>query len=66
MMRKTVKFTTPDHPQERAFHLHADKAERFAAKVIADGGTAKIVPLELGSDLCALLRNAGVDPVTVR
>lgn len=61
-MRLTVTFTTVDYPAERHFHLEQSKAEAFAAKIQAEGGTATIGPLTLGADLSAMLQNAGVDP----
>jgi hypothetical protein len=45
-MRRTGTATTPDNPEPRQFHLEEAKAKTFAAKVIADGGTAAIGPFE--------------------
>jgi hypothetical protein len=57
-MRKTVTITTPDNPTPRQFHLGEDKAQAFAAKIIAKGGTAMIGPLQLGPELQAILARA--------
>jgi hypothetical protein len=65
-MRKTVTITTKLNPQPAKFHLEAAKAERFAAKIIADGGTAVIGPLNLGSETIAMLEQAGLIPAVVR
>jgi hypothetical protein len=62
MIRKTVTFRMPDEVEPRCFHLHADKADRFAAKVRAEGGVATVGPLDLGDNLRALLSFAGVQP----
>jgi hypothetical protein len=62
MARKTVTIRMPDEEAPRSFHLHEEKAERFAAKVRAEGGIATIGPLTLGEDLSGMLIRAGVDP----
>ena len=65
-MRKTVTITTPKHPEIRKFHLEEAKAERFAAHIIAAGGTAEIGPPALDTSTTEMLRRAGVDPAVVR
>jgi hypothetical protein len=64
-MRKTVTFTTPTHTTARKFHLEAAKAKRFAAHIIAKGGTAEIGPLDLDNSTIEMLRRAGVNPAAV-
>lgn len=66
LTRVTVKITTVDYPAVRDFHLHSSKAEAFAAKVRAEGGTAIIGPLTLSDGLSAMLRGVGIDPRTIR
>ena len=65
-MRVTVKVKVSGDSVERDFHLDADKAERFAAKVQREGGTAQIVSLQIGADLRALLTRVGVNLDNVR
>ena len=65
-MRVTVKIQMRDDKAERDFHLFDHQVARFVAKIEADGGTARVVPLALGADLVAMLRKAGVDPAMVR
>lgn len=60
MARKTVTITTPDCQTPRQFHLEDEKAQRFAADIVAKGGTAEIGPLALGAELSNILRRAGV------
>lgn len=64
--RVTVYITTPDYAPEREFHLFEDQAERFAAKVRADGGTARIGPFKIGAELFKMLTRVGIDPERVR
>jgi hypothetical protein len=66
MTRKTVTITSPECPEPRKFHLEEAKAARFAADIIAKGGTAEIGPLDLGSSLSAVLARAGVNPGSIR
>jgi hypothetical protein len=66
MPRKTVTFTTPDHAEARQYHLEEAKAQKFAAKVIADGGAATIGPFTPGADLRAMLAGVGIDPRSIR
>jgi hypothetical protein len=61
MARKTVTILMPDETETRAFHLEASKAERFAAKVRADGGKAEIGPLAIGDQTAALLGRLGIE-----
>lgn len=65
-MRVTVKIKKPDDKSERDFHLFDHQVARFVAKIEADGGTARIVPLALGADLVAMLTRAGVNAAAVR
>lgn len=65
MARKTVTITTLDCPAPRDFHIDEAKAERFAAKVRSEGGTAVIGPLKLSPALAAMLDGAGVDVAAV-
>lgn len=44
MDRVTVKIIADGIAEERDFHLAPARAERFAARVIKDGGQARIVP----------------------
>jgi hypothetical protein len=61
-MRQTVTITTPDHPEPRQFHLAPAKAERFAARIVAEGGTATIGDFEPSAELAAMLRRIGAGP----
>ncbi len=65
-MRVTVKITTSDYPAERVFHLDDARAEAFAAKVRAEGGTARIVPLAINPALAAMLAKAGVNANSIK
>lgn len=65
-MRVTVKIQMPDDKVERDFHLFERDAARFVAKIEAEGGTARIVPLALGADLVAMLTRAGVNAAAIR
>ena len=65
-MRQTVTIRMPDETEPRRFHLEAEKATRFAAKVEAAGGTAAIGPLELSDELRDTLQRASVNPSMVR
>jgi hypothetical protein len=58
MHRQTVTITTRDFPEERHFHLSPDKAKRFAAKIRAAGGTARIGPFQPSAELVANLARA--------
>jgi hypothetical protein len=60
-MRKTVTIVTADCPEPREFHLEETKAERFAAKVRAEGGIAMIGPFKMSDALCSMLRDVGVE-----
>jgi hypothetical protein len=67
MARKTVTFTTPDHPGDpREFHLEEKQAELFAADIRAKGGTATVGPLNMNESLKSTLRRAGVNPTGIR
>lgn len=66
MTRKTVTIVTIDHPYPRHFHLEESKAERFAAKIRAEGGTASVSTLALDLGLKELLSRVGVNPASVR
>lgn len=66
MTRKTVTITTPDSPEPRQFHLSEDRAEQFATKVRAEGGTAIVSSLNLGADLAARLLRSGIEPKGIR
>lgn len=59
-MRLTVTITTTEHPEPRDFHLSPERAERFAAKVRSEGGTAAIGPFNPSAELLANLQRAGV------
>jgi hypothetical protein len=61
-MRQTVTIQMPGETSTRAFHLEAAKAERFAAKVRAEGGKAEIGPLAIGNKTAALLDRFGIEP----
>jgi hypothetical protein len=60
-MRMTVKIRMPHDTHERDFHLHESKAEDFAQRVRADGGTASVVDFQMAPELRALLQKAGVE-----
>jgi hypothetical protein len=60
MTRETVTILMPGETETRAFHLEAAKAERFAAKVRADGGKAEIGPLAIGDKTAALFGRLGI------
>lgn len=66
MMRVTVKIRTAGDTADRDFHLDETKASAFAAKVIAEGGTASIVPFAMSPALVTMLHKAGVDPTGIR
>lgn len=66
MIRNTVTITTLDNPEPRQFHIEQAKAERFAAKIRADGGTAIVSTLGIGAALAARLLNSGVNPNSIR
>lgn len=59
--RMTVKIKMSDDVIERDFHLFEDQIPRFVAKIERDGGTVRVVPLMLGSDLTAMLFKVGVN-----
>lgn len=61
-MRQTVTILMPGETATRAFHLEVTKAERFAAKVRAEGGKAEIGPLAIGDDTASLLGRLGIEP----
>jgi len=65
-MRVTVKILMPDETTERDFHLFDRQVDAFVAKIKRDGGTARIVPLQLGADLTAVLSRTGVDIATIK
>jgi hypothetical protein len=60
MNRKTVTIVTLDCPQPRDFHLEESRAERFAARVRAEGGTADVGPFKVSAEQRAVLSQAGV------
>lgn len=60
MSRLTVTIQMPDESSARRFHLESGKAERFAAKVRADGGEAVIGPLAIGAETAELLARLNV------
>jgi hypothetical protein len=64
-MRVTVKIREKGETGWREFHLEQSRAERFAGKVIADGGEATIGPLAMSSELCAMLASVGVAPAKI-
>lgn len=58
MPRVTVSITTLDYPAVRQFHLSPEKAERFAARVRAEGGSAQISnAFEPSSELASMLKS---------
>jgi hypothetical protein len=60
MTRKTVTILLPGETETRAFHLEAAKADKFAAKVRADGGKAEVGPLAIGDQTALLLGRLGI------
>lgn len=66
MTRKTVKIKMPRDSAERDFHIDETKVEKFVARVIADGGTARVVPFEMSADLVAMLTKAGVNASKIK
>jgi hypothetical protein len=66
MNRKTVTILMPGETETRAFHLRADKADEFAAKVRAEGGTATVSMLALSVSLKSALARAGINADQVR
>lgn len=61
MTRKTVTITTADCPERRDFHLDESRADRFAARIRAEGGTAVVGPFKMGAELQAILSKIGVN-----
>lgn len=61
MNRVTVKIIADGISEERDFHMFADKAEKFAARIRKDGGQARIVPFQMGGALAAMLTKCGID-----
>jgi hypothetical protein len=58
MERRTVTITTIDCAEARDFHLSPEKAERFAARIRAEGGTAIIGPFRPSRELVDMIHNA--------
>jgi hypothetical protein len=53
---KTVFIVADGIAAERRFHLLADKAEAFAARIIAQGGRARIAPYSPDDALASMLK----------
>ena len=66
MNRVTVKIIAEGIPEERDFHMFADKAEKFAARVRKEGGQARIVPFQMGGALIAMLTKCGIDASKIK
>ena len=58
MTRKTVTITTADCPELRDFHLDESRADRFAARIRAEGGTAVVGPFKMSAELRTMLEHA--------
>lgn len=65
-MRVTVKIKERGDADWRDFHLAEARAQRFADRVVREGGEAKIVPLAMSDNLCSMLRGCGVDPSKIK
>jgi hypothetical protein len=61
MKRVTVKIKETGDTAERDFHIFEHQVEKFVAQVRRDGGTARVVPFQMGTDLVAMLTSVGID-----
>lgn len=64
--RVTVKILTAGDAIERDFHIFEDQVACFVAKIKREGGTARVLPLQLGADLIAMLTRIGVNSAAIK